>query len=242
MLNTNDPTPLTFAFVECAEAALALIQVFQNEFAVNHYLPYCLNLVWVALAITAIWLMRVSRSLLSRIRFDGLMIQNLTSMRPPDRLRALEALSAASQSTGQASLTSDDMAAYTHRLLRHLLEATPPLPPPTASPVIEQRANRLPNDPITQHLPVAAFAPNIEISSQQLIHDTLWNGMDSLGAAGGGAADNDATMDGGQTDEVLFPVADDQFWSVVLSGADNSLPVLIWDRKMLFPGPDGMAI
>jgi hypothetical protein len=50
-----------YAFRECVESALAVAGVFQLEFVQYGYLPYCFNLVWVALAVTAVWLIKVRK-------------------------------------------------------------------------------------------------------------------------------------------------------------------------------------
>ncbi len=60
-LDTTQPTELSFAFSECADAALALATVFQNDIVEHGYVPYCFNLVWVALAVTSVWLVKVSK-------------------------------------------------------------------------------------------------------------------------------------------------------------------------------------
>ncbi len=59
-LDTSEPSPLSYAFAECADVALGLLEVFQTEFVANGYLPYCFNLTWVGVAITSVWLIKVS--------------------------------------------------------------------------------------------------------------------------------------------------------------------------------------
>lgn len=48
------------AYRECVESALAIAGVFQEAFVPYGYLPYCSNLIWVAVAVTSVWLIKVS--------------------------------------------------------------------------------------------------------------------------------------------------------------------------------------
>lgn len=59
--DTADATELAIAFTQCVDAALAIGDVFQSDFVEHDHLPYCFNLVWVALVISMVWLVRVSR-------------------------------------------------------------------------------------------------------------------------------------------------------------------------------------
>jgi hypothetical protein len=59
-LDASERTPLSFAFNECVDAALGVPAMFQNEFVRHRYLPYCFVRVWVALAVTSVWLVKVS--------------------------------------------------------------------------------------------------------------------------------------------------------------------------------------
>ena len=54
-------TPMSLAFAECIDAALAIGSVFQEDFVKWGFLPYCFNLVWVALAVSSVWLYKVGR-------------------------------------------------------------------------------------------------------------------------------------------------------------------------------------
>lgn len=59
-LDTSQPSELSYAFANCADVALALLEVFQTEFVRNGFLPFCFNLTWVGTAITSVWLIKVS--------------------------------------------------------------------------------------------------------------------------------------------------------------------------------------
>jgi len=59
-LDTSKPSELSYAFAACADQALALLDVFQTDLVRHGYLPYCFNLVWVGVAITSVWLVKVS--------------------------------------------------------------------------------------------------------------------------------------------------------------------------------------
>jgi len=103
-LDTKEPTPLSFAYNDCVDAALGLATLFRTVFVGNQYLPYCFNLVWVSLAVTSIWL-----------------VKNMAAMELADRNRVLRSLSDVQFAAEQASRSTDDMAAYMDRLLKHLL-------------------------------------------------------------------------------------------------------------------------
>jgi len=59
-LDTSQPTALSFAFGECADAALGVATIFQSDFSLPGYLSSCFNLAWVALAVCSVWLVKVS--------------------------------------------------------------------------------------------------------------------------------------------------------------------------------------
>lgn len=109
-LDTSQPTPLSFAFGDCIDAALGLSRVFQEDFAQPGYLTYCFNLTWVSLAVTSIWLTK-----------------NITAMTSADRTRVIRVLTDVQTSTEEASRTPDDMPAYMYRLLKHLLSGVSPV-------------------------------------------------------------------------------------------------------------------
>lgn len=58
-----EATQLPIAFSLCVDAALAIGDVFQADFVQHDYLSYCFDLLWVALVISMVWLVRVSLSL-----------------------------------------------------------------------------------------------------------------------------------------------------------------------------------
>lgn len=103
-LDTKEPTPLSFAYNDCVEAALGLATLFQTVFVENQYLPYCFNLVWVSLAVTSIWL-----------------VKNMAAMELADRNRVIRSLNNVQTAAEEGSRSTDDMAAYMERLLKHLL-------------------------------------------------------------------------------------------------------------------------
>ncbi|GAA6046601.1 hypothetical protein JCM3770_006232 [Rhodotorula araucariae] len=108
-LNTEEPSELSSAFCECVDASLALAAVFQNDFAIPGYLSFCFNLTWVALAVVSVWL-----------------VKNIVAMHQTDRDRVIRTLNDIQSSTEDASRSSDDMSAYTHRLISHLLSSVSP--------------------------------------------------------------------------------------------------------------------
>ncbi|KIR70529.1 hypothetical protein I310_05779 [Cryptococcus deuterogattii CA1014] len=109
VLDTSEPSPLSMAFTECADAAMGIGGVILNDFVPYGYLAYCLNLTWSALAVSAIWLAK-----------------NIEPMSGADRARVIRLLSDLQFAMEEASCSSDDMAAYTHRLLKHLLSGISP--------------------------------------------------------------------------------------------------------------------
>jgi hypothetical protein len=56
----DEPTKLSFAFNECVEAALGPASIFESEYLAHNLLPYASNILWVAVAVTSVWLIRVS--------------------------------------------------------------------------------------------------------------------------------------------------------------------------------------
>lgn len=58
-LDTSEPSALSYAFAECVDVALGLLQDFQTDFVASGTLPYCFNLTWVGVAITSVWLIKV---------------------------------------------------------------------------------------------------------------------------------------------------------------------------------------
>ena len=70
------PSQLELAFVQCVEAAIGPPRVFLAEFVSHGFLPYSPNILWVALAVTGVWLIRVSGSALYSYSND--LIQQLT--------------------------------------------------------------------------------------------------------------------------------------------------------------------
>ncbi|KAL7419125.1 hypothetical protein Q5752_005961 [Cryptotrichosporon argae] len=236
-LDVTEATPLSMAFADTIDASLAVASVFQDEFVRRGTLPYCFNLVWVALGLTCVWL-----------------VKNIKPMSGCDRARVVRSLTDVSASAGTASCSSDDMAAYMHRLAKHLLAGIPPE---------WQLASFVPPAPQTGQPPWGVS------SSQQIIHEQLWghppgpapavsanaNAHANVGAAAvpldhaesaGGqvvapsstnsaftpsVADPFGSMHTLPPDDLLFPAADDDIWCVCVrlgfSRAD--------DRKILFP-------
>ncbi|GAA5838307.1 hypothetical protein JCM9279_003194 [Rhodotorula babjevae] len=109
LLNTEEPSELSSTFCECVDASLALATVFQVDFAVPGYLSFCFNLSFVALAVVSVWL-----------------VKNIVAMSSNDRDRVISTLTDISSSTENASRSSDDMSAFTHRLISHLLSTVSP--------------------------------------------------------------------------------------------------------------------
>jgi hypothetical protein len=118
-------------------------------------------------------------------------------MRPTDRSRVIRTLSEVQSSTEEASRSSDDMSAYTHRLLKHLLSgispewqfsslvptqrtgqalvtgsANPNTIPPTVSVINGSGAGSASQ---VQHQSSATWAAT---SAQEIIQDHLWNQHD----------------------------------------------------------------
>ncbi|RSH84083.1 hypothetical protein EHS25_005328 [Saitozyma podzolica] len=244
-LDASEPTPLSFAFSECVDAALGVPAMFQNEFVRHRYLPYCFVRVWVALAVTSVWL-----------------VKNIVAMRPTDRSRVIRTLSEVQSSTEEASRSSDDMSAYTHRLLKHLLSgispewqfsslvptqrtgqalvtgsANPNTIPPTVSVINGSGAGSASHaDAQVQHHSSATWAAT---SAQEIIQDHLWNQHDpkfSFGTMPNAfqnttfPADPEANaailpQPSTHPDDVLFPAADDEFWRLFFPTTDGPAAV-----------------
>ncbi|BGP21551.1 hypothetical protein JCM10295v2_000426 [Rhodotorula toruloides] len=108
-VNVDVPSDFTIAFCGCVDAAVGLAVVFQDHFVRPGYLPFCFNLAYVALAICSIWL-----------------VKNISTMSQSDRERVVRTLSDIQAAVEAASRSSDDMPAYMHRLLTHLLSTLSP--------------------------------------------------------------------------------------------------------------------
>jgi len=105
-----------------------------------------------------------------------------------DRARVIRTLTEVSEATADSSCSSDDMASYTHRLLKHLLGSLAPdymlnAGAPPASGVVSSapsaRTVDVDTPPLAQPPPVAA--PPVQLptwtmpSAQQIIQEHLWH-------------------------------------------------------------------
>ncbi|OXM81875.1 hypothetical protein C364_00849 [Cryptococcus neoformans Bt63] len=222
VLDTSQPSPLSIAFSECVDAALGVAMVVQNDFVPYGYLPYCFNLTWVAMAVNAIWL-----------------IKNIAPMTSADRARVIRTLSDLQFSIEEASCSSDDMAAYTHRLLKHLLSGvspewqlasfmTEPYPHTSidATSTSQHTQQKIVSNPGSA---VAAdqttpqnWAPS---SAQEMIQGYLWSqpngyvpppaGAGPMSATSLEGAQDIGTVTGIQPNKEyndIFPADDDDFW------------------------------
>lgn len=136
-----------------------------------------------------------------------------------DRGRVIRALRAVSDSTADGSCTSDDMAAYTHRLIKHLLgslETDMPEQPGSKGPEVSAA---LPAPPATWAMP----------STQQIIQEQLWHpglfdlpqpqvpivlepqGQQQQQPQQGQQHQNPPASNG----DLLFPAADDDIWKLL---------------------------
>lgn len=217
VVDTTQPNSLSYAFAQCSDTALGVLEVFENDFVRNGYLPFCFNLAWVATAIASVWL-----------------VKNIQSMDQVDRVRIIRVLKQAEDSTLTASLSSDDMAAYTHRLLKHLLGTIKPEWHLQAS----QPGSALNISPPGVNLQLASSPGHMWTmpSTTQMIQDNLWNpsnpstnpfedyqtqlqqtsSNDSLAQASIHAGGHNGTgeMTHFPTD-MLFPAADDDIWKLL---------------------------
>ncbi|WVW83544.1 hypothetical protein I302_105565 [Kwoniella bestiolae CBS 10118] len=162
-IDLQKPNALSFAFSDCIETALGVAVVLQNDLAPYGYLSHCFYLTWVAMAVTAIWL-----------------VKNIAPMYQEDRAKVIRTLSEVQFSTEEASRSSDDMAAYTHRLLKHLLNSISP-EWQLASFLTEPASQNPPMRTMPEPVPITAESitsdiANWELSStQEIIQGCLWN-------------------------------------------------------------------
>lgn len=158
VVNVDVPSDLTIAFCGCVDAAVGLANVFQNHFVRPGYLPFCFNLAYVALAICSIWL-----------------VKNIATMSQSDRERVVRTLSDIQVAVEAASRSSDDMPAYMHRLLTHLLTTLSPatqLSSLAASQNASTSMQTIPQD--AQDYPSSGSNSSWSLSSaQQIIQDNL---------------------------------------------------------------------
>jgi hypothetical protein len=226
-LEADASNDLTLAFADCADAALGVVSNFQTEFVAYDYLPVTLNLVWVSLAVNSVWLIKVSTR---RVRLRcRLIIQNLRHMIPTDRDRIIHSLLAVQTSTGEASRSSDDMAAYIHRLLKHMFSMVPSEwqsvstaavnpPPPSIPSATAADYSAYPN-------PFATPGdPAYWSSAQEFIQDQLWHvPPNHVTSAGMGEMQPRPALDVGPNNgghvnmdwsEWIFPPGDEDIWWV----------------------------
>ncbi|BGO96514.1 Zn(2)-C6 fungal-type transcription factor [Rhodotorula toruloides] len=158
VVNVDVPSDLTIAFCGCVDAAVGLANVFQDHFVRPGYLPFCFNLAYVALAICSIWL-----------------VKNIATMSQSDRERVVRTLSDIQVAVEAASRSSDDMPAYMHRLLTHLLSTLSPATQ-LSSLAASQNASTL-TQPVSQDAqdyPSSGSNSSWSLSSaQQIIQDNL---------------------------------------------------------------------
>ncbi|GJN91482.1 hypothetical protein Rhopal_004505-T1 [Rhodotorula paludigena] len=204
--------------------------VFQKDFVRPGFVPFCVNLTWVALAVVTVWLVKLDRDCI---------------------IRALQDIQS---STKKASVTPDDMSGYMHRLVTHLLGSISPawhlttLAAPTpvpASPL--PRPTQPAPQPHSAHLAQYQH-PNVVlsatsdgsvgwpfVSSQQLIQEGLY--ANPPPPMPGQVLSNGQTMNLGAPiavpysgpphalptqDDALFPTADDDIWRLLFPAADTA--------------------
>lgn len=150
-----------------------------------------------------------------------------------DRKRVIRSLDDVASSTADASCSSDDMPAYTHRLIKHLLGSVSPewqlkVAQPSAAPVGEGDGASA-SSGLTPAIVVGPPPPQTwnMPSAQQMIQENLWHpslfdGMPQLRTA---AQHHQCTTGNSSyhpppadpvpqpiTNDVLFPAADDDIW------------------------------
>ncbi|GMK56452.1 hypothetical protein CspeluHIS016_0302920 [Cutaneotrichosporon spelunceum] len=213
-MDTSEPSQLSYAFAECTDVALGLLDIFQTDFVAHGYLPFCFNMTWVGVAITSVWL-----------------IKNIGAMDKRDRKAVILKLTEVADSTAAASRSSEDMSAYTHRLLKHLLDsASPNWQRAKPSAARDGDAGSASSGPT----PGVIAPPHTWTvsSAQQMIQDNLWNpsifqdipalrtDAQHQQCVTGNSAYNDnhpppdpvAQQIPG---DVLFPAADDDIWKLL---------------------------
>ncbi|KAE8541560.1 hypothetical protein D1P53_002923 [Cryptococcus gattii VGV] len=221
-LDTSQPSPLSVAFSECVDAALGVAMVVQNDFVPYGYLPYCFNLTWIALAVNCIWL-----------------IKNIAPMTSVDRARVIRTLSNLQFSIEEASCSSHDMAAYTHRLLKHLLSGVSPewqlasfMTEPYRHTSVDATSTSQHAQQKTVSNPGSAIAADqtspqnwAASSAQEIIQEYLWSHPTGYAPPAAGAGPmNASSLEGAQTMGTIpgiqpnkeyndiFPADDDDFW------------------------------
>ncbi|KIS00240.1 hypothetical protein L804_01649 [Cryptococcus deuterogattii 2001/935-1] len=219
-LDTSQPSPLSVAFSECVDAALGVAMVVQNDFVPYGYLPYCFNLTWIALAVNCIWL-----------------IKNIAPMTSVDRARVIRTLSDLQFSIEEASCSSHDMAAYTHRLLKHLLSGVSPewqlasfMTEPYRHTSVDATSTSQHAQQKTASNPGSAVAADqtspqnwAASSAQEIIQEYLWSHPNGYVPPGAGPM-NATSLEGAQAMSTIpgiqpnkeyndiFPADDDDFW------------------------------
>ncbi|KIR51570.1 hypothetical protein I315_06053 [Cryptococcus gattii Ru294] len=221
-LDTSQSSPLSVAFSECVDAALGVAMVVQNDFVPYGYLPYCFNLTWIALAVNCIWL-----------------IKNIAPMTSVDRARVIRTLSDLQFSIEEASCSSQDMAAYTHRLLKHLLSGVSPewqlasfMTEPYRHTSVDATSTSQHAQQKTVSNPGSTVAADqtspqnwAASSAQEIIQEYLWSHPTGYAPPAAGAGPMNATsLEGAQTMGTIpgiqrnkeyndiFPADDDDFW------------------------------
>ena len=147
-------------------------------------------------------------------------------MNPTDRARVIRTLVDVQASTEEASCSSDDMSAYTHRLLKHLLSGISP-EWQFASIINRQYQNREPNTApfMMPRMDSPSAAMWSASSAQQIIQENLWQNQEpditgqrysfqqpvsQLSVVSRGTVT--PTGPGDHLESMLFPSDDDDFW------------------------------
>ncbi|GEM06238.1 Zn(2)-C6 fungal-type transcription factor [Rhodotorula toruloides] len=194
-VNVDVPSDFTIAFCGCVDAAVGLAVVFQDHFVRPGYLPFCFNLAYVALAICSIWL-----------------VKNISTMSQSDRERVVRTLSDIQAAVEAASRSSDDMPAYMHRLLTHLLSTLSPATQ-LSSLATSQTAStsQIIQDNLHPHHPHPAPPPlqqdqqpfvstsTATLPQQEQTDANVFAGLDALP----------------MHEDMLFPAADDDIWRLL---------------------------
>ncbi|ORY73629.1 hypothetical protein BCR35DRAFT_281551 [Leucosporidium creatinivorum] len=225
-LDTSQPTALSFAFGECADAALGVATVFQSDFSLPGYLASCFNLAWVALAVCSVWL-----------------VKNIAAMEDSERTRTIGVLSAVQASIESVASPAEDMITYMHRLLKRLLDnislswQLPHLSPNSQPTPLRQHPPSSNAAPPTFNLDAFNFntlnvpAPWDTSTAQDTIRDELWFSqlptLPSLrevprpSPQAGPSSSQIQPHSSGDTEPnhqqlpMFFPPNDDDFWKLV---------------------------
>jgi hypothetical protein len=191
--STRQPTELSYTFHQCVEAALQPSTVFLRDYGAHGLLPFASNILWVALAVTSVWL-----------------IHNARQMYTAHRQQVFATLETVQVACQDASCTPADPPAYMSRLLQHLLHSQEGSTSSRMDDLLSFTELRPGDESARQIIQGGLWSRRASYSGTEAE-------AEAAAAAAAGVRDttmpsNDVPADHDHDSALLFPATDDDFW------------------------------